>query len=569
MFRAKVAASPTLGILKLATRRRYKLRHDPCLFVTSLFISVSMIIMPLEAYVSEMLPWTSPAPFNPPFATFAEFNGTTLATVQALYNRDTLPVGARYVANPERNSYVLRRLVRPLNDSSMTDGSTQCLASFLVGLPGVLFYGPAMNDILCTFAASGGATTSGTCLTVTFLSLPIANECLWLQRGNDLAMTNQSEDFTLTFALTQYPYPWLLWLKFVTRVVSTSVILHCLWFKYYRHYFSVARYLCRHGHQSNLKKKYVWCYHLIAGDPTVILVTNPYVVGGFFLDLCLSPHVIAASVLKLLQIDDITTLLSAALYLFRMVWIAYASLCVTSYGLKKYRKEHMFAEVDPTLMTITIVCYGPFIWLLGGFVPDFLEWWQWLLVCVEPAPLERIEILFVGGVYIVLVACLPLSYGFVAGYLRSGKPRHGALINFTKYASFQYNSLKNRALFTVSHPVRGSDAISGTSYGGLMYALFDWNPRYKAVPTMNLRGADCFLLCYCNDHLASRMRLSLLHALDCNLSDPQLAIRINPRPSQYPANALEITRLASETGSLAEASQIVLSLPRKPSLWCI
>ncbi|KDO29689.1 hypothetical protein SPRG_05640 [Saprolegnia parasitica CBS 223.65] len=331
MFRAKVAASPTLGILKLATRRRYTLRHDPCLFVTSLFISVSMIIMPLEAYVSEMLPWTSLAPFNPPFATFAEFNATTLAT---------------------RNSYVLRRLVCPLNDSSMTDGSTQCLASFLVGLPGVLFYGPAMNDLLSTFAASGDATTSGTCLTVTFLSLPIANECLWLQRGNDLAMTNQSEDFTLTFALTQYPYPWLLWLKFVTRVVSTS------------------------------------------------------------------------------------------------------------------------------------------------------------------------------------------------------KPRHGALTNFTKYASFH-------------------DAISGTSYGGLMYALFDWNPRYKAAPTMNLRGADCFLLCYCNDHLASRIRLSLLHALDCNLSDPQLAIRINPRPSLYPANALEITRLASEKGSLDEALQIVLSLPRKPSLWCI
>ncbi|EQC38895.1 hypothetical protein SDRG_03853 [Saprolegnia diclina VS20] len=432
-----------------------------------------------------------------------------------------------------------------------------------------------MNDILCTFAASRGellSPTPGTCLTVTFLSLPIANECLWLQRGNDLAMTNHSGDFTLTFALTQYPYPWLLWLKFVTRVVSTSAILHCLWFKYYRHYFSHARFIRQNGHQNNLKKKYVWRYHLIAGDPTVILVTTPVVVGGFFMDLCLSPHVIAASVLKLLQINNITTLLSAALYLFRMVWIAYMSLCVTSYGLKKYRKEHVFAEVDPTLMTVTIVFYGPFIWLLGGFVPYFLEWCQWLLVCIEPAPAERIEIVFVGSVYIVLVAWLPLSYGFAAGYRRSGKPRHDALTNFAGYASFKYNSLKNRALFTVAHPLRTSDAKLGTSYGGLMYALFDWNPRYKAVPTMNLRGADCFLLCYCNDHLASKIRLSLLHALDCNIDDPQRAIRTNPTPSQYPANTLEITQLVSVQGSFAllpSPAQIALSRPREPSLWCI
>ncbi|OQR90470.1 hypothetical protein ACHHYP_05486 [Achlya hypogyna] len=555
--RSKVATvrGPTQAVLRSALGARPELEHH----------------RPLEAYLSEALPWTTPAPMNLPHAPFAAFNASALASHQAMYNRQTLPMGAKYFADSARNSYVLRRVVTAHNHAMPTP--ELCMSEFLAGLPGVLFYGPRMNEVLCAFAASSGAETwhnQGTCVLVTFLTLPIATECLWLTAGDDVANTTVlGESFTLTFALTQYPYQWLVWLKFSTRVVSTLLILYLLWHTYFRHYFDLARHVNVHGHQTNIKNKHqVWHYLLIAGDPTVLLVTHPWVVFGFFVDLCLSPHIIAASVLRLLQTDNFEIMLRAALYLFRMVWIAYASVCVAAVGLKRFRKEHLFAEVDPTMMTLATVFYGPLIWIIGGLVPWCLEWFQWLLICVESHPHERIEIIFVGGAYIILVAWLPLSYGFGVGYFHSRRPRVMEVGSFSVYSSFHYNSLKNRALFAAARPIRNGE-LAGASYGGIMYALFKWNPRYRACPTMNFRGADCFLLCYCNGELTAKIRLSLLAGLDCNLGDPVLAVETAQTPSRFPVNALTVVHPGAELTNMAKPSKVALRRPREPSLWCI
>ncbi|OQR91244.1 hypothetical protein ACHHYP_04849 [Achlya hypogyna] len=563
MLGTKVAAAqgPTVQALEALTSHVYLVRHDICLFIVSFLVSFSIVIMPFEAYLSEALPWTATSLDVPSLANFTIFNDSVLATSMTRYNRNTLPLGATYFADEAHNSYVLRQTVHSTGVRSCT--------SLLLGLPGVVFYGPSMNGILCAFANSTTPPPlQGTCVVVTFLWIPIAHECLWLRQGNDLYNSTSSPEFTLTFSLTQYPYPTLLWLKFICRVVSTYVVVFFLWSRYYRHYFALAAIIARHGHKVDLDKSDCWRYHLVAGDPTSILVTSPAIVGVFFIDLWLSPHVVATAVLRLLQTQDIATMMRAALYLFRMVWIAYASMCMMSFGLKRFRREHLFAPVDPTVLVLVMTFYGPLLWIVSGNVEVCLRLCQWLLVCLIPAAAhhERIEIVCVGTVYIILVALLPLIYGFALGYIR--KPR----IPSHAYSSYRYNSLKNRAFITQVHPLRLGEHM-GLSFGGSIYSIFEMNPHYKARPTMNSRGSDLFLLCYRNDNLVVKLRLSLLSSIDPTggfVSPPILDGNV---PCDFHVNSLEFTgpqrKLMSIAGRGSVGTHITIHRPRYPNAWCM
>ncbi|EQC28234.1 hypothetical protein SDRG_14057 [Saprolegnia diclina VS20] len=562
---AAVIPGPSVQLLEALTARRHRVRHDVCLFFVSLFVSINIVIMPFEAYLSEPVPWSAPPIDKPDATTFAAFNTTTLARNQALYNRGTLPRGDTYYADASEHSYVLRHVL----EVSMP----RTCASLVLGLPGAVFYGSAMHALLCDVATLRNQTAlrwhnRGTCLVVTFLWLPIAHECLWLTAGNDLVATNSSVEVTLYFALTQYPYPALLWTKFVCRTISTYIVVYVLWDRYYKHYFALARLMGEHGHRAGLDNGYVWHYHLVVGDPTSILVTSPLVVGVFFLDIWLSPHVIATAVLRLLQTQDVSTMLRAALYLFRMVWIAYGAMCATSVCLKRSRRHCLFAEVDPTVLVLTMTFYGPLLWLLAGNVWVCLRLCQWLLTCLLPedAKATRVEIILVGTVYIALVALLPLTYGFLVGYIR--KPRVPSIA----YHSYRYNSLKTRAFITPVHPLRLGEHL-GVSFGGSIYSVFEMRMQYKKTPTMNARGSDCFLLCYRNSDLVAKMRLSLLGSLDCSGGGRSPPIIDADEPCEFHVNALNYSgrqrKLSLLAGRGSIDTRITISRSTHPTEWCM
>ncbi|KDO24947.1 hypothetical protein SPRG_09591 [Saprolegnia parasitica CBS 223.65] len=557
-----VAPGPSTQLMEALAVRRYRVRHDACLFFVSLLVSINIVIMPFQAYVSEAVPWSAPPMDKPDAASFAAFNASTLALNQALYSRSTLPRGVTYHADVARHSYVLRHVL----DVSVP---TTC-ASLVPGLPGAVFYGAAMHALLCDVATSRNQSwhNRGTCLVVTFLWLPIAHECLWLTSGNDLVATNASMEVTLTFALTQYPYPALLWAKFVFRAISTLVVAYVLWDRYYKHYFALARLMGQYGHRADLDKACEWHYLLVVGDPSSILVTSPLIVGVFFLDIWLSPHVIATAVLRLLQTQEVSTMLRAALYLFRMVWIAYGAMCATSVCLKRSRRHCVFAEVDPTVLVLIMTFYGPLLWLMAGNVWTCLRFCQWLLTCLLPddAKVTRVEIILVGCVYIAFVALLPLTYGFVAGYIRT--PRAPPIA----YDSFRYNSFKTRALITQVHPLRLGEHV-GLSFGGSIYSVFEMHMQYKKTPTMNARGSDCFLLCYRNNALVTKMRLSLLCSLDCTGGGKSPPIIDAEEPCEFHVNAFNYTgrhrKLSLIAGRGSIDTRITISRSAHPTEWCM
>ncbi|KDO17600.1 hypothetical protein SPRG_16857 [Saprolegnia parasitica CBS 223.65] len=167
--------------------------------------------------------------------------------------------------------------------------------------------------------------------------------------------------------------------------------------------------------------------------------------------------------------------------------------------------------------------------------------------------------------YTLLIACLPLGYGFAVPALRHRLRKHQG--EAPNYASPFYNSIKNRTIFGLLAPFRATadvHPIEATTprvleRGGAIYSLFETNSRYKNCPTISLRSADCFLLCYHNDTLVSKIRLSLLCSLDCNAATPELAVENAGGKATSIAN--EITLDSSGRPSMRR--------PAEASPWCI
>ncbi|KDO18271.1 hypothetical protein SPRG_15478 [Saprolegnia parasitica CBS 223.65] len=461
---AKVTPGPCRASV---LRSHYSIKHHRGLAVVSLLLSASLVAMPFQAYISETLPWTTALPASPDFNNLTIFNQTALATHQALYSHATLPHGATYVFDIARNAHVCRHVLSSSSRSPLS-------------LPGVLFYGRAMVDLLQSFAndsASGAWHQRGTCTLVRFITVPLSHQCIWLSRDNPL----DSAEYTLTYVLTQYPYPALIWFKFFWRIGSTVLLLTLLWRRYFGPLMGLAHTLAVRGHRNDLIPEHTWRYELIAGDPTAPLLVDPFVVGAFFVDFTLSPHMVAVAVLRLLQVRDVGALCKAVLYLFRMIWFACFSLVAVNKLLKRCRLEYVFTEVDPMWLGLAVLVLGPLLWVINVAVPSFLNAYRYLLVCVYTTnDLVQIEVAGAGAVYILIIAVIPLCFGLrPTPFCRRRRARR------VRYSSFLYNSTKNRILFSLVPALRGDD---NKNLGGSIYLLFRRCARAKALPVVNTRG---------------------------------------------------------------------------------
>ncbi|KDO28709.1 hypothetical protein SPRG_05670 [Saprolegnia parasitica CBS 223.65] len=230
---------------------------------------------------------------------------------------------------------------------------------------------------------------------------------------------------------------------------------------------------------------------------------------------------------------NLSLVLQGVLYMSRTVWFAYWGLCLVSYGLKRWEKQHVFSEVDPTVLAIAVTVYGPAFVFMLEHIAAFSRMYHALFYCLVPTDLQsqESEAALVCIIYTLTTLSIPLAYGLVAGCVRRPRPIPADC------SSVRYNSVKSAALFQASKALHM--ATQRPARGGTIYHAMDLNPRLKLCPTINLRGTDCFLLCYCNGVLIERLRLSLLSGVDLK----RAAISHATRPSKYVVNELRATNL--------------------------
>ncbi|EQC28086.1 hypothetical protein SDRG_14179 [Saprolegnia diclina VS20] len=545
--------------------------------LVSLFMLLNLVAMPMKAYISEAFPWTSLAPM-PSFASFSSFNATTLVDLQARYNSATLPKGAANFADGNNGAQVLRQLL-PRGPSIP---QARCTSDFLVGKPGSIYYGSYTRDLLCAFAAANDTTVHsdpwdrrGSCMTTSAPGLVLGYHCIWLTAGDALHLSSPPPGvYTLTFAMAIAPYPHWYWTKFVYRVGTTVGIGLLLWRRYYKHCVALQRQLARLGHAHELRSG-EYSYVISIGDPTAVVLTNPWVALAFFVDVWASFDTLSFAVLRGSQNEDAIELLVAFLYLSRAVWLAYFGLSVMSAGLKHWRKEHVFGEVDPTLVAIAVTIYGPLLTYFMGNSAWLLQVYWYLEECMVPTSAHGHElvVLLPCLIYTLSLTMAPLLFGLVKAIAVRW---HDATESDERYSSLRFTTAKTRAIVAIFRLCQPQVAVSVLKLGGTIYALFDAAPRYKANPTISYVGTDCFVYCYRNGELEMRLRLSLLEALDVHASAKSERAAVDTREvSPFTMHELVLPMGIQRPGerkikvSPTPARSVRLRRPREPSVWCL
>ncbi|EQC25248.1 hypothetical protein SDRG_16886 [Saprolegnia diclina VS20] len=198
-----------------------------------------------------------------------------------------------------------------------------------------------------------------------------------------------------------------------------------MWTKYYVHCRQLETLLRRRGHRTSLSVLSQWRYEVLYGDPTAIILVHPGVATAFFLDCWFSVEIISLVIARASQSADVGVMLLAFAYLSRTVWFAYASVCLTASFLKRRHKEHLFHEVDPTIVAVAAACYGPAVtWAMGNVGP-LLGAYHYLFEFTLSA--SRREYVLEGSVpsmlYSVSIGFIPLAYGFVGAFCRRHRTR--------------------------------------------------------------------------------------------------------------------------------------------------
>ncbi|OQR92652.1 hypothetical protein ACHHYP_03364 [Achlya hypogyna] len=561
------------GALQLhmpAPPRRYRVVLNRASVVLSLCSLVNVASMPLKAYISEYVPWRAPRVIPTAYANYSDFNEKLLRYNAATYSYATLPSGATYYSDTINDVQVMRALLHPADKAPIARDN--CVRDFLLGLPGLMFYTEAQMDLLCNLVAPANATqpqdaTRGACFVHTIARSNIGTSCVWLTPGDAISGSNTTDAVTMTFTYTAPRYAMWLWLKFGYRLCNTCFVLYRMWTKYYRHVVDLRWRLQTTGHLEDRGQELdVWRYDLVLGDPTAIILMDPWVATAFLVDIWLSIGNVGIAILRASQNGDLVVNLINILYLSRTVWFAYCGLCITAAWLKKRHKQRLFIDVDPTMVAMGIAVYGPIVSWFSGNVTIMAQAYHLLFsALVSPELRNEMNDVLLGCIfYTIMIAVLPLVYGFLAAHFQL---RQGTRTN---YGSFRYNNIKNRALFKCLNSFRATKA--GAARGGAVYALFNFDARYKHCPTISMRGADCFLLCHnATSNTSENFRLSLLDSLDMNPRDDKLTVHVATKPPTYVVNAIDVPAQVVMQGKSPTpqwSGRVEIHRPTVPSAWC-
>ncbi|KDO26085.1 hypothetical protein SPRG_08446 [Saprolegnia parasitica CBS 223.65] len=464
---------------------------------------------PLHAYLYENLPWAlDPPPLIMPNATWAQteafwllfakdrlpplYARTLVLHGRVRYSSETFLDGTSYCHDPTTNTDIYRMVL----DLSTPIPLDECNAKLLTKLNNGAILSKGLQDTLCNFAASPNASlvaSVAACQDNKLGGIQQSVVCAWLTPGDDLTMHRSSSGpnfYTYYNIFLMRPSIGFLYAKLAARVVLVLYILYRLWLDYYRHCRELLRDCALvEGHRCEV----------FLGDPTSLILLDPFVTFGMSLDVWLSASVIGSSTLAAVQIDDTWQFMLGCLYLARMEWIAYFSLAIASPILKRLHIEGRFTPVDPTLvaMAATLIA-GPLTYQQGHSV-FFTRLYLWLFNTKAPDP-HSIEIGYGIFFFLCTVGLTPIV---LETYM------------VLRHALPSFNDVKHRFLLALQLRCRAKYRRL-RHFGGTIYSFYDAYPNFRKFPSLSQRGLDCYIVVYAaNDDLpCDCIRVSLYSCVD-------------------------------------------------------
>ncbi|KAH9123558.1 hypothetical protein AeMF1_005472 [Aphanomyces euteiches] len=305
--------------------------------------------------------------------------------------------------NSSTITFVVRReLILP--SSAIPPSDT---LSYLIRFPGGMFYSKGARDFIENYLGQDDMDRSHgsqfKCQRNMFYGTIFADSCVWLK---PLSAGSTDTTYRAYFGTVVWEDKWWSWSKLVIRCLLTLYILCVLWQRYWRHYKPLMRSLQRIGVGDQRYCHYV----IIAGDPTYMILSDPWVSLVMTMDIVITPAYASWSVLRVGQFNDLGTLSLGCSYSTRHVWSDHLAMRCLSYIVQARRREFKFAPIDPGLLGFGALLYGgPLMSLIGNTIlmVVFQSAWTWFV----PSDLlsQAVEVSIGTIMALFLLACLPVA----------------------------------------------------------------------------------------------------------------------------------------------------------------
>ncbi|CAK4123313.1 unnamed protein product [Aphanomyces euteiches] len=328
---------------------------------TGLF-ALKLASTPMLAYLTEPWPWSVPQMNRVHFDSYDAFNNASFAYLQSIYNNKTMARDAVCRFDSATNSYVLRKR---LNLPS-TSVPSETFLSYLIQCPGMSNTTHPHTASICRRISNPRQPTRRSsnrlfqCQTAYYFGLLSAHACVWLE-----PLPPETTETDLYFAYfgtnTLEGVRWS-WFKMTFRCLLTIYILFVLWWRYCRHYRALFLGLRQVGMGEQYSR-----YQVIVGDPTYLILSDPFVSLVMIIDISFVPEYIAWSIFRVCQFQDILAFFLGCFYSSRFVWCGYLAMRCLSYLVHRRQWETKFTPIDPGILGIGAFLYGgPAMTLMGN-----------------------------------------------------------------------------------------------------------------------------------------------------------------------------------------------------------
>ncbi|KAH9104828.1 hypothetical protein AeMF1_019211 [Aphanomyces euteiches] len=464
----------------------------------NVFFAFNLISTPFTAYLNEPQPGGVEASNFPSWDSFDEYVNGTATFLQRIYNNKTVDVSSITAHDIATNSFALRY--------SMTlpfEVPGNKTFDHYIRMPGGgALYGNGVREFVTNFLASNETLRNEMqpwrmCQHERLMSFTYGELCVWI-----LSDTEPSQYIVWGAAIVRES-PESCWAKLAYRCFLSSYFSYVLWTRYYRHYIPLLTNLRHLG----LDPKYDR-YEIVVGDPLYAILSEPVLV--------------ILAIMRVTQFHDAWVYVCGCMYLARLIWTSYLGAQVLSFAAKRRQWEKIYAAIDPAFIAIatyfqcgplmTLMCSTPIVWTFYTFGCFF-----------QSAELDNQAVESISA-SLLLAATLPIPLSHASLAWRQRKRNRvdvtNSIVIRQKVSKFSFNDLK--ALLFIALTVK---RFPKNSIGGSLHKLYYKNPRYRKLPLISHRAADCFILCYNIDGgLDMQVRLSLLSCMDRLEDDPDLAI---------------------------------------------